>query len=304
MKNSLGKGLQSLIPKKESKMSNLAKGQEDASGLAALKKESIFNVEIDKIRPNPNQPRKEVNDDTLEELAASIGEHGVLQPLIVNKIEKATDRGREVEYELVAGERRWRASRMAGLPFVPVIIRDNSANEKLEVALVENIQRKDLNAIDLALAFKQLQDNFGLKHTEIANKIGKSRPTVTNTVRLLSLPKEIQKAIADNRINEGHGRAIMTAGPTVHMPIFRRIIKDNLSVRRTEELARKLSSHYKTNQKSVGPKNPLFRKLERNLQETLGRRVSITKRGEVGHLRVEFASQKELDLLVSLLLKT
>lgn len=299
MKNSLGKGLQSLIPKKESKISGLIRGQEKTLDPMALKKESVFNVEIDKIRPNPNQPRKDIDQSSLKELANSIREHGILQPLLVSKVEESTDRGRKVEYEIIAGERRWRAARTVGVPSVPVIIRDSSANEKMEVALVENIQRKDLNAIEMALAFKHLYDKFNLKHHEIAKKVGKDRATISNALRLLKLPQEIQKAISGGKISEGHGRAILTAREAAWMPIFRRVIKDNLSIRRAEEIARKVAAP--VTPKSLGPKSVLFRKIENDLKDVLGRRVSITKRGDVGHVRVEFINQEELDRLVYLL---
>ena len=202
MANSLGKGLQSLIPKKESKISDLIKGREKTSDLPTSKKESIFNVEIDKIKPNPDQPRKDLDESTLKELADSIREHGILQPLIVSKTEKETNRGREVEYELIAGERRWRAAKIARLFSVPVIIKDSHAHERLEIALVENIQREDLNAMEAAMAFKRLQEDFGLRHHHIAEKIGKKRSTVTNTMRLLTLPKEVQGAIISGKISE------------------------------------------------------------------------------------------------------
>ena len=171
MTKTLGRGLQSLIPKKQSKISNLIKneGSEVNLGLSS-KKDSIFNIEVNKIKPNPNQPRKELSQESLKELAESIKEHGVLQPLIVTKIEKSTNRGHDVEYELIAGERRWRASKMAGLPHVPVIIRGKAiADRNLEIALVENIQRENLNPIDSALAFKRLQDEFKLRHKDIVN---------------------------------------------------------------------------------------------------------------------------------------
>ena len=300
-KLSLGKGLQSLIPKKESKMTNLIKSRSGLIDLPELKKESIFNIEVNKIKPNPHQPRKEMDKVSLNELANSIREHGVLQPLIVTKIEKPTDRGQQVEYELVAGERRWQASKIAGLPHVPVIIRGSSNKKKLEIALVENLQREDLNPIDSALAFKQLKDEFNLRHQDIAEKVGKSRTAVTNIFRLLTLPKEIQKAMSGNRISEGHGRAILMAKPGSQMPLFRAIIKNSLSVRQAEEGARKLALPNKP--RSTGPKNILFKKIEKDLSEGLCRRVSITQRGDLGHLRIEFADQKDLDKIYKHLLR-
>ncbi len=297
----LGKGLQSLIPKKESKITSLIKKQSKASNSMKSQKESVFNIEVDKIIPNPNQPRKDMEESSLKELAESIKQHGVLQPLIVTKIEKPTERGQQVEYELIAGERRWRASQLAGLPHVPVIIKDSAAQQKLEIALVENIQRENLNAIESALAYKQLQDDFNLRHKDIAEKVGKSRTTVTNTLRLLVLPTEVKKAMSGNKISEGHGRAILLARPGAHLSLYKAIIKHGLSVRQVEERARKLAIENKPNAK--GPKNPFFKKIEKDLGSVLGRRVSILKRGDTNYMNIEFASQKELDKLAKYLMK-
>ncbi|MBU1136894.1 ParB/RepB/Spo0J family partition protein [Patescibacteria group bacterium] len=300
MKTALGKGLQSLIPKKESRISGFFKDKKKPSDLGRVRKESIFNIEIDKIRPNPNQPRKDIGAEAIKELADSIKEHGILQPLLVSKIEKPSERGRQVEYEIIAGERRWRAAKLAGLPSVPVIIRDSSANQKLEIALVENIQRKNLNAIETAMAYRQLQEQFGLKHHEIARKVGKERTTVSNAMRILSLPQEVQDAIVAGKLSEGHARAMLLARPVARLPIFRRVLRENLSVRRAEDLARRVARPVAAG--GIGPKNPLFKKIESELKEILnGRRVSITKRGDLGNIRIEFADQEELDRIVYLL---
>ena len=294
MVKSLGRGLQSLIPKKQSKMASLIKNQSQSIDFGKPKKDSIFNVEIDKIKPNTFQPRKEMKNESLKELADSIKEHGVLQPLIVTKIEKPTDRGQDVEYELVAGERRWRASKMAGLPHVPVIIRGSSiANKRLEIALVENIQRENLNPIDSALAFKQLRDDFNLRHRDIAEKVGKSRVAITNAFRLLTLPQKVQDAILKNKISEGHGRALLMARPEARMALFNAILKNNLSVRQAEEKSRKVALPNKL--RSHGPKNMVFKKIEKELTDSLGRRVSILKRGDSNYINIQFVDQKELE---------
>jgi len=301
MKTSLGKGLQSLIPKKQPKIASLIKNQSRKESWLEPKKESIFNIEVDKIRPNPCQPRKNLSKESLKEMAGSIREHGILQPLIVTKIEKPTERGRQVEYELVAGERRWKAAQMAGLPHVPVIIRDSSANEKLELALVENLQRENLNPIEAAQAYKQLQDDFKLKHSQIAQKVGKSRVTITNTLRLLTLPSKVQKAMIEGRITDGHGRAILMAKPMARLALYQAVIRNNLAVRQTEDKARKVALPNKPY--AQGPKNPLFRKIEKDLGKVLSQRVSILRRGDMGYLNIGFASQKELDKVVKHLLK-
>ena len=300
MKQPLGKGLQSLIPKKQSKMANLAKSQPTKESWLKPKKESIFNVEIDKIKPNPHQPRREFPKEKLKELANSIREHGILQPLIVTKIEKPTERGQQVEYELVAGERRLKAAQLAGLPHVPVIIRDSSAHQKLEIALVENVQREDLNPIDKARAFKQLQNNFKLTQAQIAQKVGKSRGSITNTIRLLGLPLKAQQALEKGQISEGHGRAILIAKPAAQMALFQEILKNNLDVRQTEERARTETIAKPRNQ---GPKNPFFKEMEKGLSQALNRRVSITRRGDVGHLIIEFRNEEELTNLADYLSK-
>jgi len=302
MAKSLGRGLQSLIPKKQSRISNLIKNQNKSVNFGKSQKDSIFNIEIDKIKPNTYQPRKEMSKESLEELSNSIKEHGVLMPLIVTKVEKTTDRGQDVEYELVAGERRWRASKMAGLPHVPVIIRGSSiAKKRLEIALVENIQRENLNPIDSALAFKQLRDDFNLRHRDIADKVGKSRVTITNAFRLLTLPKKVQAAILGNKISEGHGRALLMAKPEARMVLFNVILKNNLSVRQAEERARKVALPNKL--RSHGPKNMVFKKIEKELADVLGRRVSILKRGDSNYINIQFADQKELEKFSKYLLK-
>jgi len=301
MKQSLGKGLRSLIPKKQSGRYFQSDKEIKTADWDKSKKKSIFNIEIDKIKPNSRQPRSDFSQDALKELANSIKEHGILQPLIVTKSEKSTSRGRQVEYELVAGERRWRAAQIAKLPQVPVIIRDSSAKEKLEIALVENLQREDLNPMEAAAAFEQLRSEFKLRHLDIAQKVGKSRVAVTNTLRLLDLPKEVQKAISACRISEGHGRAILMASPDAQSALFREIIRNKLSVRRSEERARKLSLPKKP--RTVGPRNPIFIKTEKDLSQVLGSRVSIIKRGGNNYLNIEFASQKELDKIINYLLK-
>jgi len=297
MKLSLGKGLQSLIPKKEEREIKPVKKITGKIVFPKNRKESVFNVEIDKITPNPNQPRQELSKDSLKELADSIREHGILQPLIVTKIEKSTDRGQDVEYELVAGERRWRAAKMVGLSTVPVIIHDSSASEKLELALVENIQREDLNPIDLALAYKQLSEEFRMRHEDIGKRVGKSRTAITNTLRLLSLPLRIQQAMALGEISEGHAGAILIAKEDARMGIFHKTIKNKLSVRQVMSLARMATDE--TRKKAGGPKNPLFRRMESDLRKVWDHHVSVIKRREIGILSIEFHNNEELSRLVN-----
>jgi len=304
MKQSLGRGLESLIPRRKEKTSSFSKKENQLikeESFSSAKKESVFNIEIDKIKSNPRQPRQNISEESLKELAASIREHGILQPLIVSKIEKPTERGQDVEYEIIAGERRWRAAKMAGLPRVPVIIRESTPRAKLEAALVENLQRENLNPIELALGFKQLYEEFGLTHQEIGEKVGKQRTTVSNIFRLLDLPQEIQNALINGQIAEGHARAILMARPTARMRLFREVVKKQLSVRQTELKAQRLARP--DNVGGRGPKNPYFKKRERELVEIIGRPVSITQRGKIGSLKIEFIGRKELDKLTDHLLK-
>jgi len=204
----LGKGLESLIPPQNNKAAQTS-GNENAP-IARDKKifasDAIFHIEIDKISPNPYQPRKDFDEESLKELAASIRELGIIQPLIVSKIEKETSTGATVEYQLIAGERRLKAAKIAGLERVPVIVkRINQAAERMEMAIVENIQREDLNPVETARAYARLSDEFGLTQREIAVKLGKSRETIANTLRLLNLPTEIQDSVAEGKINESPG---------------------------------------------------------------------------------------------------
>ncbi len=272
------------------------------------RKESIFNVEVDKIKPNPNQPRREMSGIGLKELANSIKEYGVLQPLIVTKVEKTSDRGRQVEYELVAGERRWRAAKMAGLPHVPVIIRGKSEErEKLEVALIENIQRENLTAYETALAFKHMQDEFGLTHGEIGRKIGKARSTVSNMVRLLGLPEQAQRALAEGKLNEGVARTLLMVSAEAQEPFFNEIMRKKLNSRQAEARAKELVEGDKERMDKYyhrsGPKNAYFKKTEIELKQAIGAPVSITQRGGLGNLKIQFANQEELERLAEHLKK-
>lgn len=231
----LGRGLEALIPKRPS-ASDQNTQQHD---VVPPQKEAVFLIESEKIKSNPYQPRREFDKKTLQELADSIKRYGILQPLIVTKIIKEVPRGEKVEYQLVAGERRLRAAKMVGFRQVPAIIREAPARSKLELSLIENVQREDLNGIEKALAFKQLIDEFHLKHQEIADRIGKSRELVTNTLRLLKLPPRVQQAIAEGRISENHGRAILILGnPKQQLLFFDTIIREGLAPKDAEKRAR------------------------------------------------------------------
>lgn len=299
MKSALGRGLQSLIPKKNPDRIKTQSGLRD---LMKLKKESVFNIEVDKIRPNPHQPRKEMSKSQLCELAESIKEYGILQPIIVTKVERATDRGRDVEYELVAGERRWRAAQIAKLPRIPVIIKDNSKQVKFEMALVENVQRENLNPIEKAMAFRRLNEEFGLSHEDIARRVGKNRPTISNTLRLLKLPQVIQASIASGKLSERHYRAILAIAPEKRMAFYQKIIKEGWNAIKAEDEAKKMA-RTDTGHRPVGPKNLYFKELEAKIHTAMGHRISITERNNVGRLVISFENKEELDKIADFLMK-
>jgi len=296
--NTIGKGLHSLIPPK-------SEHQEVSFPKVAHplrnKKESVFNIEINKISPNPMQPRQEMDREGLEELADSIKEHGILQPLIVTKTVKDLAKGQDVEYTLIAGHRRWAAARMLGLPHVPAIIRDSTEQQKLELALVENLQRTDLNALDKANAFKRLHDEFDLTHQEIAQKVGKSREVVTNTMRLLSLPQEIQEGLRGGKISEGHAK--MLAGiksPQTQKALYDEIIQNNLNVRQVEQRAREVS--VSAHKRKVFH-DPEVKKIAGELTAYFGTKVDIRRSGIGGRILIDFPDKENLEKMVKKIIK-
>ncbi|PIT91474.1 hypothetical protein COU17_00595 [Candidatus Kaiserbacteria bacterium CG10_big_fil_rev_8_21_14_0_10_49_17] len=261
--------------------------------------DSIFWVELEKIKPNPFQPRKEFDEHKLRDLADSIRQYGVLQPLVVTKREvEKEDGGLASEYELIAGERRLRASKIAGLSQVPVIIRtaDESDLVKLELAIIENLQREDLNPIDRALAFKKLAEDFGMKHRQIGEKIGKSREYVANTLRLLALPEEMQGALSAGKITEGHTRPLLmlTDKTEEQMTLYKEIMLKKLSVRDAEAIARRIA----VDRARKKPLSPELTTIEKELSEQLGTRVHIETREVGGKISIDFMSPEDLRALL------
>lgn len=258
--------------------------------------DSIFWVEVDRINPNPYQPRKSFDEVALTSLAESIRQYGVLQPLTVTRkeVEKPGE-GIYVQYELIAGERRLRASKLAGLREVPVVIRSSEDTDqmKLELAIIENLQREDINALDRAKAFKQLVDQFGLKHGEIGAKVGKSREYVSNTLRILLLPEEIQRALEGGDISEGHTRPLLMLAdkPEEQMTLFKEVVLRRLTVRDTEALARRAAIERVRHKSLVSPD---LLSLEKQLSERLGTRVRIEKKDTGGKLLIDFFSPEDL----------
>ena len=271
----LGRGLEALIPR------------------SAEHEGGVLQVAIDRIGRNPHQPRARFDSDELGELAASIATHGMLQPIVV----RATPNG---DYELIAGERRLRAARQAGLESVPVVVRDSPSEQLLELALVENLQRADLNAIEEAHAYRELIDRFGLTHEEVARRVGKSRVAVSNALRLLDLAPETRAAIVDGRISEGHGRAL--AALTIHelqRAVLRVVLERHLSVRQTEELVRRKRDSAR--QPAREPLSPDLLDLEAQLRGLLATKVGIQRSRRGGRLVIDFYSDEELDRIYSII---
>lgn len=275
------------------------------AGYVPTQYDSVFWIDVERIVPNPYQPRREFSEEGLRSLAESIRQYGVLQPLVVSRTEvEKPDGGLESIYELVAGERRLRASKLAGLKQVPVVIRHGESNlTKLELAIIENIQREDLNAIDRAKALKKLIDEFGISHAETAAKIGKSREYVSNSLRLLSLPQYMQDAVVAREINEGHARPLLALidRPEEQETLFKEITLKKLSVRAAERIARSIAQE-RVQKRHRKPQELVD--LEKSLTESLGTRVIIeTNAEEGGRLLIDFFSSDDLQLLVDALAK-
>jgi ParB family chromosome partitioning protein len=270
--------------------------------MAGFYNNAIFWVEVDKIRPNPFQPRKEFDEAKLQDLANSVRQYGVIQPLTVSRREvQKDDGGLASEYELIAGERRLRAAKLAGITSVPVLIRDSFDDDKtkLELAIIENLQREDLNPIDRALAFDRLIKEFHFKHAEVAAKVGKSREYVSNTVRLLMMPADMQQALADGKISEGHTRPLLMLAdrPQEQNVLFREIMQKRLTVRDTESIARRIA--FDRVRKKEYLYSPQILEMERELTEALGTRVAIEPKENGGKVSIDFMSEEDLQILFS-----
>ena len=284
----IGKGIESLIPKKDS-----------STNEERVRKDFIFWIETEKIKPNPYQPRKEFDEDSLQSLADSIKKYGMLQPIIVNKIEKKNEKGISCEYQIVAGERRWRAAKMLGLKQIPAIIKEQTNRERLEVALIENIQRKNLNPIDKAEAFNQLKKEFGLLDREIAKISGSSREAVTNTLRILGLPEEAKAALRNGVISEGHAKALLGAKEAKLInELLEEVISNGYSVRETERRVKE------RNAGAMAKKPEIKKSVESGLDEFLERKVKqvlnledikIEKKRSFIRLSFDFSSEDEIN---------
>ncbi len=262
----------------------------------------VSEVSVSALKPNPQQPRKEFDETALRELADSIRQKGVLQPILAEP-------SRDGTYVIVAGERRVRAARLAGLEKVPVLVRQFSTDEKLEIALIENIQREDLNPIEEALAYRKLMEIAGLNQEQIASRVGKDRSTVANTLRLLKLPDEAQGALEKGALSPGHARAILSlVNPADQQLLFRRIVEKGISVREAEELATAFSAGKRQAGKSrraqaaSSRKDPEVREIEQKLIEKLGTKVDLKGNGRKGRIEISYYSVEDLERLVDLIL--
>ena len=280
-KRGLGKGMDAFL--------------DDSVLLAVESTEGVRNIKITDIEPNKNQPRKYFDKDALQLLADSIKEHGIIQPIVVAKAAKG--------YEIVTGERRWRASRLAGLTEIPAIVREYSPQNLMEVALIENIQREDLNPIEEAAAYRSLMDEFDLTQEDISARLGKSRSTIANSLRLLSLEPELQKFVISGQISEGHARCVLSlSGTVIREFLINRIIEDGLSVRQAEKLAKDLASTGKTKPKKPETVTSIeIERLRKSIEEKLGTKVKINHGAKKGKIEIEYYGNRDLDRLLELL---
>ena len=312
-KNGLGRGLDALFPEKKSAVKEPVKkttaktenktvatekettGTKEKSNTAGHKKTAMI-VKISSVEPNVNQPRKQFDEDALLELSESIKQYGVLQPLLVSD--------KKDYYEIIAGERRWRAAKLAGLKEVPVIVKDFSEQELVEISLIENIQREDLNPVEEAMAYKRLIDEFHLKQDEIAERVGKSRTAVTNAMRLIKLSEKVQQMLIDEMITAGHARAILAISDKEKQEsVAMKVFDEKLSVRETEALVKRMLEPPKTEKKSKfsSAEDAIYESLEEKMKSIMGTRVQIhRKKNDKGKIEIEYYSKDELERIIDL----
>ena len=284
MKKGLGKGLDSMIPEKKTK-----------AEMKEAQDKSLAEIKISEIDPNMGQPRKKFDEDELLELAESIKIHGVIQPIILTK------RGKR--YEIIAGERRWRASKLAGLVKIPAIIREYTDKEIMEVSLIENIQRQDLNPIEEATAFKNLIDEYKMKQDDLAERVSKSRSAITNALRLLKLDDKVKAMLAEGLISTGHARALLAVEDKNKQQILAvKIFDEKLSVRETEKLVKQVLEKKESKKEEKSSEKLIYKKLEDSLKSIIGSKVSIKGRDNgKGKIEIDYYSIEELDRITELL---
>ena len=294
-RNGLGKGLDSLIPNKTEKTVKTEKKPEQKNEESQNSSGEIL-VKINQVEPNREQPRKEFDEDSLMELADSIKQFGILQPLLVQP--------RKDYYEIIAGERRWRAAKIAGIKEVPIIIRDYTDQEIVEISLIENIQRENLNPIEEAMAYKRLLEEFHLKQDEVAERVSKSRTAVTNSMRLLKLSPRVQQMIVDDMISTGHARALLAIDDEEQQyQLANRIFDEKLSVRETEKLVKALKNPKKEVKKQKAEHTFVYDNIEEQMKNIIGTKVSVNpKANGKGKIEIEYYSEEELERIYDLIM--
>lgn len=294
-KSGLGKGLDSLI-KDNSSAKKTAAANTSSENKAEEMKSGEQMMKINMVEPNRDQPRKKFEEDALLELADSIKQFGVLQPLLVRK--------RKDYYEIIAGERRWRAAKMAGVKEVPVIIKDYTEQEIVEIGLIENIQRENLNPIEEAMAFKKLLEEFNLKQDEVAERVSKSRTAVTNSMRLLKLGERVQEMIVDDMISTGHARALLAIDDKEQQyDLANKIFDEKLSVRETEKLVKEIKNPKKPKMKKKVENEFVYTDLENRMKEVMGTKVNISSKGNgKGKIEIEYYSDDELERMFEMIM--
>ena len=291
----LGKGLDALIPPTTTKETKVVK--EEAKTAAPSTQGSETIVKITKVEPNREQPRKNFDEDALLELSDSIKQFGVIQPILVQD--------RKDHYEIIAGERRWRAAKLAGLKEVPVIIKNYTEREIVEISLIENIQRQDLNPIEEAQAYKRLLTEFNLKQDEVAERVSKSRTAVTNSMRLLKLSDEVQQMVINDMLTTGHARALLAIeNPEEQYTLAQKVFDEKLSVRDVEKLVKNISKPAKPKKKDNKTLELIYQDIEEKLKQALSTKVSVVSKGDgAGKIEVEFYSHDDLERLIDLISK-
>ena len=294
-KKGLGKGLDSLIPDNKS-MKSVTSEKTVESKEDAAAKSGVQVMKINEVEPNRDQPRKNFDEDALLELSDSIKQFGVLQPLLVRK--------RKDYYEIIAGERRWRAAKLAGVKEVPVIEKEYTDQEILEIGLIENIQRENLNPIEEAIAYKRLLEEFNLKQDEVAERVSKSRTAVTNSMRLLKLSDKVQQMIIDDMISTGHARALLAIDdPELQYTLANKIFDEKLSVRETEKLVKEIKNPKKPKEKKPVANSFSYQDLEEKMKSVFGTKVSIASKGKgKGKIEIEYYSDDELEHLFDMMM--
>ena len=294
-KKGLGKGMDSLIPDNKS-MKSVTSEKTVESKEDAAAKSGVQVMKINEVEPNRDQPRKNFDEDALLELSDSIKQFGVLQPLLVRK--------RKDYYEIIAGERRWRAAKLAGVKEVPVIEKEYTDQEILEIGLIENIQRENLNPIEEAIAYKRLLEEFNLKQDEVAERVSKSRTAVTNSMRLLKLSDKVQQMIIDDMISTGHARALLAIDdPELQYTLANKIFDEKLSVRETEKLVKEIKNPKKPKEKKPVANSFIYQDLEEKMKSVFGTKVSIASKGKgKGKIEIEYYSDDELEHLFDMMM--